>query len=171
MSSSPATNPPSDQDLLRAFPGTPPQSALLWTAVVQVAKTVDLGAAPKGHRFMVPILGGRFYAGDVDAGLAGTVLPGGADRQLLRTDGAKELDAIYEMQTEGGATLSIRNRVIVDPTAAPQRYAMSVIEVTAPQGPLDWLNRRVIAGTLQSARPETPAVIVRAWLLAPQASA
>lgn len=39
--------------------------------------------------------------------------------------------------------------------------AMSRIHVTAPVGPLEWLNRRVIVGTLQSARPGRQAVIIR----------
>ncbi|MFQ1700238.1 DUF3237 family protein [Loktanella agnita] len=32
----------------------------------------------------------------------GTVLAGGANRQVLRPDGIKELDALYEMQTKDG---------------------------------------------------------------------
>jgi hypothetical protein len=42
---------------------------------------------------------------------------------------------------------------------------MSVIAVTAPDGPHSWLNRRLITGTLQSARPDRQAVIVRGWLM------
>ncbi len=114
---------------------------------------------------MVPIIGGRFYGGEACDGFCGTVLPGGADRQLLYADGVKELDAIYEMRTDEGAVFSIRNRVVVDPNRKPAGYAMSVIEVTAPDGPYAWLGRRLIAGTLQSARPERPLVVVRAWLM------
>jgi len=114
---------------------------------------------------MVPILGGRFHAGPAGVGAQRRVLAGGADRQLLRADGVKELDAIYEMQTDDGTILSIRNRVIVDVTKTPERYAMSVIEVIAPEGPFAWLNRWLIVGTLQSARPAQQAVIIRAWLM------
>jgi hypothetical protein len=113
---------------------------------------------------MVPILGGRFYGGPDFEALSGTVLPGGADRQLLRADGVKELDALYEMQTDSGDVLTLRNNVIVDEARQPDRYAMSVISVTAPRGEIDWLNRRLVLGTLQSARPKRQAVVVRAWL-------
>jgi hypothetical protein len=96
------------------------------------------------------------------AGLFGAILPSGVDRQLLRPDGVKELDAIYEMRTHEGIVLSVRNRVVLDNDRAP-RYAMSRIHVTAPKGALDWLNRRLIIGTLQSARSERQAVIIRVW--------
>ena len=152
-----------DSEVIAKYPPIQPFLRLLWTAVVDVADRVDLGASPKGQRFIVPILGGRFYAGPGADGLTGTVLPGGADRQVLRPDGAKELDALYEMKTDDGSVLTIQNRVIVDETRQPERYAMSVISISAPVGPFDWLNRRLVIGTLQSVRPDRQAVVVRAW--------
>ena len=165
MSDEPTSAREFDEQLMAEFSPTPPNARLLWTAVVRVDQPVDLGQSPNGQRYIVPILGGRFYSGDVDTALAGVVLAGGADRQLFRADGVKELDAIYEMKSNDGVILSIRNRVIVDPSREPERYAMSLVEVTAPEGPLDWLNRRLVIGTLQSARPSRPAVVVRAWLV------
>ena len=153
-----------DEELLLAFTPRTPDARLLWTAIVDVSERQDLGQGPLGHRYMVPILGGRFYAGPEFEGLSGHILPGGADRQLVRADGVKELDAVYEMRTDAGDILTIRNNVIVDDTRQPERYAMSVISVTAPKGTVDWLNRRLILGTLQTARPKRQAVIVRAWL-------
>ena len=152
-----------DTDLIAIHPPIQPSLRLLWTAIVDVGDRKDLGHSALGQRFLVPILGGRFYAGPEVGNLSGEVLPGGADRQLLRADGVKELDALYEMQTDDGSMLTIRNRVIVDEARQPERYAMSVIKVAAPIGPFEWLNRRLIVGTLQSARPERSAVIVRAW--------
>lgn len=155
-----------DDALLERYPANAPQSQLVWTAIVEVGATIDLGPAPTGHRYMVPILGGRVVAGPAGTGLNGVVLSGGADRQLMRSDGVKELEAIYEMQMEDGTVLSICNKVLVDTTQKPDRYVMSVIEVTAPDGPFAWLNRRLIVGTLDSARPELPYVIIRGWCMA-----
>ncbi|WP_293864651.1 DUF3237 domain-containing protein [uncultured Alsobacter sp.] len=135
---------------------------LLWQAIADIEPRMDLGEGPLGQRFMVPIKGGEFKGGPGIEGLDGEILPGGADRQLLRRDGVKELEAIYEMRTKAGIVLNIRNRVLVDDSRTP-RYALSRIEVTAPLGPLDWLNRRLILGTLQPARPAREAVIIRAW--------
>ena len=153
-----------DQEILQANPPRMPHAQLLWTALVDVGPTEDHGSSPLGHRFLVPILGGRFYGSKQDPALRGAILPGGADRQLLRPDGVKELTAIYEMKTDSGQIIGIENRVIVDTQSTPDRYAMSVITAHVQSGPLDWLNRRLLIGTLDSLRPDTPKVIIRAWL-------
>lgn len=154
-----------DEEILDRITPCPPVSALLWTAIVDVGDRMDLGQSRGGHRYMVPILGGQFYSGTEMPSPCGEVLQGGADRQSLRTDGVQELDALYEMRTSSGDVLTIRNLVIVDEDRQPGRYAMSTISVSAPAGAFDWLNRRLIVGTLQLARPERQAVVVRAWLM------
>ena len=78
-----------DAEILTSIPARSPNARLLWTAIVDVADRQDLGQSPLGRRYMVPILGGRFYAGPDFDGLSGAVLPGGADRQLLREDGSR----------------------------------------------------------------------------------
>lgn len=140
-----------------------PKGRLVWTALVDVGDRVDLGVVPGGRRFMVPILGGRVVSGPGINGLDGIVLAGGADRQLLRADGVKELDALYEIKTDDDQIITIRNRVIIDDSKTLERYAMSVVDAAVPDGPLSWLNRRLLVGTLQSLRPDRSAVIVRVW--------
>ncbi len=136
---------------------------LLFELLVDVTEKVDLGNGPLGQRFIVPITGGLLRGGPGHGDLVGRVLPGGADRQQMRPDGVKMLEAIYEVEVEDGTCLSIRNRVLVDDPGQGSRYAMSRLEVTAPKGRWDFLNRLLILGTLQSARPDRAAVIVRAW--------
>jgi len=152
-----------DDELIERHPPVAPGCSLIWTAVVDVADKIDLGATPNGARYMVPITGGRFYAGPGRGGLSGRVLAGGADRQLVRPDGVKELDALYEMQAEDGTIITVHNRVVIDEAAPGGVYAMSVISAKVAAGPHDWLNRRLILGTLQTARPDRQAVIIRAW--------
>ncbi|MBT9386253.1 DUF3237 domain-containing protein [Pseudooceanicola sp. CBS1P-1] len=150
--------------LLDGVPPCPPSCTLAWEALIDVGDRQDLGAGPAGQRFIVPILGGEFRGGPGFEGLCGKVLAGGADRQTLRPDGVKELDALYEMQIEGSAeVLTLRNRVVIDEAAEGGRYAFSRIQVTAPAGRWDVLNRRLFLGTLQSARPARQAVIIRGW--------
>ena len=153
------------ESTVQTHPLQAPSSVLAWEAVVQVSPRQDLGMSPAGERFIIPIVGGQF-AGDIDGHvLLGRVLPGGADRQLLRPDGIKELDALYEMQHDDGTVLTIHNRVTIDAPADGSRYAFSHVKVTAPEGPHAWLNRRVFVGTLHGLPPEQQAVLIRVWML------
>lgn len=138
-----------------------PGCKLAYEAVVEIGERLDLGASPLGERFLVPILGGHFEG----ERLRGRVLPGGADRQWLRPDGVKELDALYEMQTDDGCIITVRNRVLVDAHAPDGRYARSVVRLQASHPRYDWLGRRVWVGTLESLRPERAAVRIRVFEL------
>ncbi len=135
---------------------TAPRTEFVYQAHVDIAERIDLGRAPLGQRFIVPITGGVFE-GPL---LRGKVLAGGADRQLLRADGVRELDAFYEIQTDDGVMLTVRNQVLIDDVSGPQRYAMSNVRFTAPQGRYDWLNRRIFVGTLQPLMPQRMAVSI-----------
>ena len=143
----------------------PPTASLAWEAKVSIGPRQELGNGPLGERFIVPILGGHFKGQLLGHSLSGTVLPGGADRQLLRADQIKELDALYEMQHDDGTVFTIHNRVLIDAPSDGQRYAFSHVRVVAPKGPHDWLNRRVFVGTLHPLAPEEQAVCVRVWML------
>src|SRR6185503_16203783 len=60
-----------------------------------------LGAVPQGTRIIAPKLSGRFDG----PRLRGTVLPGGGDWQLLRSDGVLELDLRATLETDDGARI------------------------------------------------------------------
>lgn len=83
-----------------------PHLDYLCRATVELAAPLLVGATPLGERRVIPIIGGRF-AGER---LAGEVLPGGADWQLVRPDGAAILDARYTLRTADGALIDVRNR-------------------------------------------------------------
>jgi Protein of unknown function (DUF3237) len=76
----------------------------LMTLAVEVGEITSLGATPNGERRVVPISGGTFESND---GWRGRVLPGGADWQLLRSDGVLEVDARYVLQDERGARVQV----------------------------------------------------------------
>lgn len=72
----------------------------------------DLGVSGDRGRRITPILGGelRGLAGTDFDGLRGKVLPGGADRQLLREDSGVtsiDIDARHEAQLASGAFVSL----------------------------------------------------------------
>jgi hypothetical protein len=105
-----------------------PAAALefIFAARVTVDSPQDLGAFNKGRRRVVPITGGEF-SGPV---LRGTVLPGGADWQLVRHDGVAELEARYTLQTDDGAVIHVRN-------LARRHGPAEVMEALAAGQPVD----------------------------------
>jgi hypothetical protein len=83
---------------------TSPRFEPLMRLAVEVGEIVSLGTMPIGERRVVAISGGSF---DSDDGWRGVVLPGGADWQLLRSDGVLEVDARYVLQDERGARVQV----------------------------------------------------------------
>ena len=77
----------------------------LLRAEITLAPPQELGEAPLGRRRVIPITGGDFRGEK----LAGRVLPGGADWQLIRADGVAELDARYTLETTDGSLIYVRN--------------------------------------------------------------
>lgn len=136
-----------------------PRLELALEIIADIAPMQNLGMGPLGERRIVPIIGGSFEGrGALGAGLKGKVLPGGADRQLVRSDGVRNLSALYELQAEDGAVITVLNKVMVEDLPGGGRYAFSTPEVTAPKGPHDWINHSVFIGTLESLRPARQAV-------------
>jgi hypothetical protein len=156
---------PAPQELAQRIAPLAVQGRLVWHAVVDVAERESWGMGPSGERWCVPILGGQFWGAEGFEAFHGVVCAGGADRQTLRADGIKELDALYEMRTHDGAVITVHNQVLIDESVQPERYARSCIRVTAPEGPHAWLNRRVFVGTLQPLRPARQAVLIRGYML------
>lgn len=140
---------------------TPPPLAWLMTAEVAVGPRRSLGSWQSGERFMVGIVGGQ-VRGD---GFTGRVLAGGADRQWLRPDGAKELEAQYELELADGTILSVHNRALLADGRQPARRTPCAARITAPAGHWDWLNRHLLVGDVTSFRPRIDAVEVRFFLL------
>ncbi|RFA06977.1 hypothetical protein B7R21_17535 [Subtercola boreus] len=79
-----------------------PSLTRCFDVVVHLGPIEDHGPTRVGHRRVVPISGGEI-TGDIEA----TVLPGGADWQVVRPDGTVELDARYSARTRGGGLVLI----------------------------------------------------------------
>jgi hypothetical protein len=80
----------------------------VFEARVAVGPPQDLGDVGKGGRRIVPITGGEFSGPQ----MRGEVLPGGADWQVLRSDGVAELEARYTLRTTDGALIYVRNHAL-----------------------------------------------------------
>lgn len=124
-----------------------PQPRFVYEAVVDLLPDRAHGDVPRGQRITVPIIGGWFRG----PGLSGEVLPGGADWQILREDGRLELEAIYDMRTDDGVCLHVRNRALWYSANGdwPAEYAVGAPIIEAPSsGPLAWFNHTLFTCTV-----------------------
>lgn len=94
-------------------PGSPmtaplPPSPALWPMTrihCRVRPLVSLGPLPQGERRYVPLSGGHAAGPELN----GTVLEGGVDWQLNRSDGVLEIAAHYVIRTEEGALVEVQS--------------------------------------------------------------
>ena len=83
-----------------------PALKLLYRSVVNIAAPLSVGQSAVGERRIINITGGSFSG----PRLSGTILPGGADWQIIRPDGITEVEARYTLQTNDGALIYVVNR-------------------------------------------------------------
>lgn len=116
----------------------------------ELAGIMNLGATPYGERRIIDILGGTVSG----PRLNGRILPGGADWQNIRTDGAADIQARYTIETDAGARILVSSEGLrhgppevlaklargedVDPSLYYFRTVMR-FETSAPEA--SWLNR------------------------------
>jgi hypothetical protein len=133
-----------------------PGLEFIFAARVTVDTPLDLGDVGKGGRRIVPITGGEFSG----PRLRGVVLSGGADWQVLRSDGVAELEARYTLRTDDGALIDVRNHALrhgpaevmaalaagqpVEPSAYYFRGA-AFFETGAP--PYAWIGKHIVVCT------------------------
>lgn len=147
----------------------PPQLTLAFTIRVQVGPPTELGPVPRGRRRIIPILGGTFEGPNI----RGTVVPGGADWQIVRADGFAELDTRYLLQTDAGHLIYIQNAGIRhappevtkkllagEPVDPSQVYFKTVPTFETSAAELQGLTRSIFIGTGQRNPTE---VIIRVW--------
>jgi len=114
--------------------------------------SVSVGQTPHGLRRVVPIKRGQFAGPEI----RGTIVPGGADWQLVRSDGVNELEALYLLRTDDGVTIQVRNRGLRhgpeavmkrlfagEPVDPAEYYFRAVPAFAAPAGKYEWLNRSI----------------------------
>lgn len=147
----------------------PPKLTLAMTLRVQVGPPMELGEVPRGRRRIIPILGGTFEGPNI----RGKVLAGGADWQIVRSDGLAELDTRYALQTEQGSVIYIQNagmrhappditkKLLAGEAVDPAQVYFKTVpafETSAPE--LQWLTRAIFVGTGERYPAE---VVIRVW--------
>jgi hypothetical protein len=122
----------------------------------EVADPTVVGEVPNGLRRIIDIVGGTFEG----PRLKGTIVPGGADWQLIREDGFTVVDARYTLRTDDGHLIYVSNLgmrhappdvmrrlnagEVVDQSLIYFR-AVPTFETAAPE--LQWLMRSIFVAT------------------------
>ncbi|WP_104045419.1 DUF3237 domain-containing protein [Arthrobacter sp. ZGTC412] len=78
-------------------PPTVPALERAFEVNVRLGPLADHGQTRAGHRRVIPITGG-----EISGGVQARILPGGADWQLVRGDGAIDIDSRYSARTPDG---------------------------------------------------------------------
>jgi hypothetical protein len=87
------------------FIGTAPALRFAFAIKARVGPIQDLGQTARGHRRIIDILGGEVHG----PRLAGEILAGGADWQIVRPDGTIEVVARYTIRSRTGALVYVQN--------------------------------------------------------------
>jgi hypothetical protein len=122
----------------------------LFQVRAELADILHMGKTPYGERRVINILGGRVEG----PRLTGTILPGGADWQLIRADGAAHIEARYTIRSDAGGEVLVSSEGIrhgppevlaalmrgdsVDPALY---YFRTVMRFETGEPKLDWMNR------------------------------
>ena len=87
----------------------PPTLEHLCDLAVTIAAPIEVGHTPAGLRRMIPITGGTVTGPRMN----GRVLPGGADFQLILSQGTQaHLDARYVLELDDGSRVWVQNTAL-----------------------------------------------------------
>jgi hypothetical protein len=116
----------------------------------EVGEIQRFGNTPYGERRVIDIVGGRVHG----PRLQGRILPGGTDRQIIRTDGATDLVARYSIETDSGSRILVNSdglrhgppEVLAaiargEPVSPTLYYFRTAMRFETADPAYDWLNR------------------------------
>jgi len=122
----------------------------IFTIQAELETITSLGRTPYGERRVIGITGGKVSGPKLN----GRILPGGADWQIIRSDGAADIKARYTIETQAGALIMVTSEGLrhgppdvmeklrrgdnVDPR---HYYFRTVMRFETSDTAVDWLNR------------------------------
>ena len=134
------------------------QFEFLMHVAADVGELMSMGGGPLGERRVVAITGGSFEGPQ----LKGTIVPGGADWQIVRADGVLDIDARYALRTDAGALIRVVSQGYRHGSQAvlaalgrgedvpPEKYFFrTVMRFETGAADLLWLNRTIAVASAQ----------------------
>jgi Protein of unknown function (DUF3237) len=122
----------------------------IFTIRAELEAIMNLGRTPYGERRVVGITGGSVQGRNLN----GRILPGGADWQIIRSDGAADIQARYTIETDTGARILVTSDGLRHgPPAVMERlargdsvdpalyYFRTVMRFETADPSADWINR------------------------------
>jgi hypothetical protein len=122
----------------------------IFTIQAELAPIMNLGRTPYGERRVIGITGGSVSGRK----LKGRVLPGGADWQNIRSDGAADIQARYTLESDTGARILVSSDGLRhgspavmaklaqgEPVDPALYYFRTVMRFETSDPALDWINR------------------------------
>lgn len=122
----------------------------LFTIRADLADILQFGKTPVGERRVINIQGGRVEG----ARLTGQILPGGADWQVIRPDGAADIEARYTIKSDSGGLILVSSEglrhgppdIIAklakgEPVDPALYYFRTLMRFETADSGLDWMNR------------------------------
>jgi hypothetical protein len=122
----------------------------IFTIQAELAGIMNLGHTPYGERRIIDILGGTVRGPKLN----GHILPGGADWQIVRSDGVADIQARYTIETDAGARILVSSEGLrhgppdvierlargdnIDPALY---YFRTVMRFETSEPSVDWMNR------------------------------
>jgi hypothetical protein len=135
------------------MPFETPKCEFVFEAHVDCDTPMPIGDTPAGKAALIPITGGTFEGSSIK----GTVLSGGADWPVTRSDGINYVEARYPIKTDDGVIIQIWNRGPM----RPGQPARTITSFNAPAGKYAWLNEAAFVGTLEVPPGPFKGVVVR----------
>jgi len=125
---------------------------------VEVGPIVSLGQGPLGERRVIELTGGTFEGPE----MRGTVLTGGADWQIVRSDGVIDLDARYALKEARGGVIRVVSQgyrhgppeVLAalgrgETVDASKYFFRSIMRFETGAPELAWLNKTIAVATAE----------------------
>jgi Protein of unknown function (DUF3237) len=122
----------------------------IFRVYAELADILQFGPTPLGERRVINILSGRVEGPK----LKGRILPGGADWQLIRADGAADIKARYTIEADGGGLILVNSEGLRhgppevmarlargEAVEAQEYYFRTLMRFETGDPALAWLNR------------------------------